>query len=473
VRSLSWSVVAKLVSQGGTLIGTIILARILPVSDFGLIAMAQVYVGLLQQFIDAGFLEALIQRPALTQGALAGSFWILLAGGFAGFAGSLLAQSLLESIFGTPGVGRVIVVLSSILMFLPFRIISQAVLARGLRIEELSKREAVVNMLRLAASVWLALHGAGVWSLVFPQIVGEIAFSLWCYQRAGWRLTFEFSWRDLRPLVRYGFDMTLSRVVWFASARVDQFIIGRLLGPTALGLYSLAWQFAGALPQFASATLLRVVFPVFARLQDDSARLRKAFLDLARSTAYATLPAFAGLILIAPDLFALLLNASWRNAVLPMQMLCPLAFAKTMEAQAGFLINARAGTRRNLVLNMLALVATVLGVTLGTMRGSLTEAAALLSLSSIPVTLLFVVAAMRECEGRLPQWLAALRAPFGATLWMSACVAGVGAVLPEDKHLLRLTSMTILGAAVYLVSTRALAREILAQFRARPQPAGK
>jgi teichuronic acid exporter len=71
--SFSWSVIAKLTSQGATFIGTILLARILPVADFGLIAMAQVYLGFLQQFIDAGFLEALIQRPSLTQKELSGS----------------------------------------------------------------------------------------------------------------------------------------------------------------------------------------------------------------------------------------------------------------------------------------------------------------------------------------------------------------------------------------------------------------
>jgi O-antigen/teichoic acid export membrane protein len=338
-------------------------------------------------------------------------------------------------------------------MFLPFRIISQAVLSRDVRIQDLSKREAVVNVLRLAASVWMARAGAGVWSLVFPQIVAEMVFSLWCYRRAGWRLTAEFSWPTLRPLVRFGFDMTLSRLVWFSATRADQFIIGRVLGTTALGLYSIAWQFAGALPQFASATLLRVVFPVFARLQHDSERLRRGFLEVTRAAAHAVLPALAGLALVAPDLFALLLKPSWGAAVVPLQMLCPLAFLKIVDSLAGFLINARAGTRRNLVFNLLSLVATVGGVTL----------------SCIPVTLLFVRAAMHECGGTLGQWAAAIRGPLGATLLMAAVVAMLGALLPGDGHVVRATSMVATGAAVYLLVTIPATRELVAQFRGRRQ----
>lgn len=467
--SFSWSVIAKLTSQGATFVGTILLARILPVSDFGLIAMAHVYLGFLQQFIDAGFLEALIQRTSLTQKELSGAFWLLLGAGFTGFVGSILARGLLESIFGTPGIGWVIVVLSSILMFLPFRIISQAVLSRDVRIQELSKREAVVNVVRLAASVWMARAGAGVWSLVFPQIVAEMVFSLWCYQRAGWRLTAEFSWPTLRPLVRFGFDMTLSRLAWFAATRADQFIIGRVLGPTALGLYSIAWQFAGALPQFASATLLRVVFPVFARLQQDSDRLRRGFLEVTRATAYAALPALAGLALVAPDLFALMLKPSWRPAVVPLQVLCPLAFLKIVESLAGFLINARAGTRRNLIFNVLSLGATAFGATAGAMLGGLAAVSILVTLSAIPVTLLFVRAAMHECGGTLGQWTAALRGPLGATLLMAAAMSALGVLLPGQRHVLRVTTMVTAGASVYMLIAIPAARELVAQFRGRRQ----
>ncbi|GEJ57620.1 lipopolysaccharide biosynthesis protein [Anaeromyxobacter diazotrophicus] len=470
LASFSWSVLAKLVSQGTTLVGTLLLARLLPVADFGLVAMAQIYLGFLQQFIDAGFLYALIQRPTLTQRELAGSFWLLLVAGCAGFGASVLARPLLDLVFGTPGIGTIIAVQSSILLFLPFRTVAQAILAHDVRVDELSKREAAIAVLRVAVSIALALRGAGVWSLILPQILAEMAFSMSCYRRARWRLTFELSWEAMRPLVRYGVDITLSKIAWFGASRADQFIVGRFLGPTVLGLYALAWQFAGALPQFASATLSRVVFPVFSRLQGEVDRLRQAFLDVTRYTAFVALPALAGLALVAPQLFALMLNASWRPAVGATQLLCALAFFKVVEATAGSVINARAGTRRNLVLNVLSLVATVVGVGLGARLGGLTGVAAGVGLASAPVTLLFVRGAMRECGGTLGAWLATLKGPLAATLAMSAAVAATDAALVTEAPAPRLAALVSAGVTAYALAVLVVGREAVAELRRLRQP---
>jgi O-antigen/teichoic acid export membrane protein len=467
VTSFSWSVAAKIISQGATFIGTLMLARILPVADFGLFAMGQVYLGFLQQFLDAGFLQALIQRPKLTQAELAGSFWLLLVGGFVGFGGSVLARPLLDSLFGTPGIGLIIVVQSSILLFLPFRTIAQAILSRDVRIEELSKREVVLSVLRVGASIWLALHGAGVWSLILPQIGVEMAFSLSCYRCAGWRLTGEFSWSTLRPLMSFGVNITASRILWFAANRADQFLVGRLLGPNALGLYSLAWQFAGALPQFASATLSRVAFPLFARLQEDAARLRGAFLALTRYTGFVAVPAFAGLAMLAPDLFAALLKPTWRSAVLPLQVLCPFALLNILMSLGAFLINARGRTGRNLIFNFLSLLMTVIGVSVGAKLGGLTGVTVMVGLSSIPVAFLFIRSAMTECGGTVGQWAAVLARPVLATLAMCAGVTVIGLLLRARGPVLRLASMGSSGIILYVGAVLVLAPGIFAEIRNR------
>jgi O-antigen/teichoic acid export membrane protein len=470
VRSFSWSALAKLVSQGATFAGTLLLARLLAVSDFGLVAMAQVYLGFLLQFIDGGFLHALIQRPKLAQRELAGAFWLLLVAGALGFGGSLLARPLLDDLFGAPGVGDLIAVLSSILLFLPFRTIAQAVLSWDVRVDEISKREAAVSVLRVVTSVVLALLGAGVWSLILPQVLAEMVFSLSVYHRAGWRLTWAFSLREMRPIFRYGFDISLSKIVWFAGARADQFIIGRLLGPGALGLYSLAWQFAGALPEFSTATLARVVFPVFSRLQEDLPRLKKAFLDVTRYTLLASLPAFAGLALVAPDLFALLLKPTWNDAILPLQLLCPVALLKMFDSLAGFLINARAATRRNLFLNAVGLVATVVGVTVGGTVGGLNGVVVGFGVSTVPVTLLFCRAALRECGGSVREWLARFVSPGAATAVMSAAVLATRATLPGAHHGLRLLAQVSVGVIAYAAVTLIVAPGTLAELRQLRQP---
>ncbi|KAF0219928.1 MAG: polysaccharide transporter PST [Geobacteraceae bacterium] len=464
ITSLSWSVFAKLVSQSVTFLATVLLARKLGASEFGLAALSLVYIGFIQAFIDAGFLQALIQRPALVQQELASCFWFLLAAGFGAFGASLLASDLLEKFFATPGIGLIIVAQSSIFLFLPFRTLAQSILSRDVRLNELSKLETVLSVVRLVFSLLLAWNGAGVWSLVLPLVIAEIAYSLLSYRRAAWRLTLEFNRPSLKPILGYGVDVSLSRIVWFGASRADQFIIGKMLGTEALGLYSLALQFANALPQFASGSISRVVFPVFARLQHDPARLKRVYLVIAKYSTILFLPAFAGIGLLAPDLFALTFKPSWQNAVIPLQVLCILAFLRLTEALSGFLINAIGRTRLNLISNVIALAATAAAVYLGARLGGLNVITILTTLSFVPVTLLTGWFAMREIGGSLDEYLSIFRIPVFATLVMGCGVAGVGSLLPGDVPMLRIAVMLFVGvvaySAVLLVLSPGIIREI-------------
>jgi O-antigen/teichoic acid export membrane protein len=454
-----------LISQGVTFLGTILLARILGTSEFGLVALSLVYIGFVQIFIDAGFLQALIQRPYLSQRELAGCFWFLLLAGVAAFGISWLSSDFMDRLFAAPGIGLIIVAQSSIFLFLPFRIISQSLLSREVLVYELSKREAVLGLFRFAASLWMAWQGFGVWSLVLPQVAGEIAFSLSCYRRAEWRLTVEFDWSALKPLLRFGIDVSLSRIVWFAASRADQFIIGRMLGIESLGLYSLALQFAGALPQFAAGTLSRVAFPVFSMLQAEPERMKKAFLGMMKYTVLVCVPAFAGIGLVAADFFLLAFAPPWQEAVIPLQVLCLLAFMKLMEAMAGFVINAKGCTRMNLHFNVLAFVATSLGVFAGTRIGSVIGVAVMATIAFVPVVLLVMKAAMGVCGGRLGDLLDILRRPLLATLTMVIAVVALGALLPDAGHLMRLLAASVVGAAVYVLATIWLSPGIVGEIR--------
>lgn len=463
--SLLWSGGAKLVSQGATFLTTILLAGMLPVSDFGLVALALVTIGFIQVFIDAGFLHALIQRPALSQREMSSCFWLLLAAGVTACVVSWWARDLVDRLYGVSGIGAIVAVQSTLFLFLPFRIISQAVFSRHIRIDELSRWEALLSPLRLVASWLLAYGGAGVWSLVLPQIVTEMLFSLICYWRAGWRLTPELDVRALGPLLSFGVDISLSRVVWFAASRVDQVLVGRILGTEALGMYGLALQWAGAVPQFVSATLNRVAFPLFARLQDDQQRLKEVYLTLSMYLAGASLPILAGIALVAPDLFALSLPPVWRGALTATGLLCVLSSCKLMETLAGLLLNARGRSRQNLLFNVAALGCSSLGVLAGARWGGLDGAALGAMIAFVPVASLVINFSLKECGGSLVEWWNGLRAPLVAAIAMGGAVFCYGAAAEGVAPLYRLSGMVVTGVLVYGGTLYLLAPSLLMKLR--------
>lgn len=465
IKSLSWSVIAKLISQGVTFLATIYLAKILGAKDFGLVALSLVYTGFLQNFIDAGFMHALIQRPTITQRELSSCFWLLLVSGGVAFSLSLLLTNSLDIFFNTPGIGQIIVVQSSIFLILPFRTIGQALLSRDVRIDELSRMEVLFNVLRFASSIFMAWKGAGVWSLIIPMAVCEILYSLSCYGIAGWRLTIEFSWRALKPLASFGVNISLSRIVWFAASRVDQLIIGKILGAEALGLYSLAMQFANAIPQFAASTLSRVVFPVFARLQNDVNKMKETYLGVIKYTSLIFLPAFIGIGLVAPDLFSITFKPVWQRAITPLQFLCLLAFLKLIESISGFLLNARGRSKLNFIINLIALLTTSVGVYLGAHYWNLNVAAFLVTLSFVPIVMMTSIMALRELGGDVRDLVAGFKQPLLGILVMTVVVIFTKALINDGLHVTRVIVMMLSGILVYGTVIHYLSPELIRNIK--------
>jgi O-antigen/teichoic acid export membrane protein len=463
--SLYWSSSAKLISQGVTFFSTILLAKLLGTRDFGLMSLSLVYIGFIQMFIDAGFLHALIQRSKVEQKEYASCFWFLLVAGSVMFAFTFLLKNTIDNFFNTPGIGQVIIVQSSIFIFLPFRTIAQAILSRDVRIDILSKLEAVLNIIRFAFSILMAWKGAGVWSLVIPMLVCEIAYSLACYYLAAWRVSLEFSWQILKPLALFGVNISLSRVVWFAASRADQLIIGRLLGAESLGIYSMALQFANVISQFASSTLSRVIFPVFSRLQADLIRLNESYLSVTRYTITFLLPAFIGVGLVAPDLIKLAFKPIWYQAIVPMQYLSILAFLRLCESISGFLVNARGKSQLNVLMNILALVLMSLGVFVGAGIDGLRGVSIMATISFVPIMFLTAVLAVKEIEGDFSQYMRLFGQPLIASLVMATGVILISELLTNFNNSMRIAAMASTGVILYVITTLILNKDFIRQAR--------
>ncbi len=161
--------------------------------------------------------------------------------------------------------------------------------------------------LQALATVVLAAAGYRYWSLVIGSIVASLtsaALSLAARpHRIGWP-------RDLRVMIEpmtLGWQVTVSRVAWYAYSNADFTIVGRVLGRSALGEYSLGWQIASIPVDKVAAVLGRVTLPVFARVQDDVVELRRYVKGLSQGPRPGHLPALdragvsGGPLRAAPD----------------------------------------------------------------------------------------------------------------------------------------------------------------------------
>jgi O-antigen/teichoic acid export membrane protein len=318
---LAWKLGSQVVVQGSRTVVGIVLAHLLSPHDYGLAAMALVFTSLAPIFTDLSLSVALVQRPTIDEADRSTAFWTTVIASLAFTGLGIAAASLVADFFSTPDVAPLFAVTSITFTISALAATQTALLTRELQFRSLQLREMVAVLVAAGVAIGAAAGGAGAWAIVAQLLVGEAIGTILIWRFCSWRPTWTYSRESLRRLVPFG-SMTLgSRVLGWMNLNGDNLLVGRYLGARALGIYAVAYNVMFAPVTRITVPIQQVLFPAFARLQDDPDRLRRAWLRGNRLVAAITLPGFLGMAVIAPDFVPAVLGDRWHRVVPVLQFL--------------------------------------------------------------------------------------------------------------------------------------------------------
>ena len=200
-------------------------------------------------------------------------------------------------------------------------------------------------MLGGVAGLVAAILGAGAWALVVQQLTMSLVSTVLLWRAASWRPKLRFSRTSLHSLGGFGANVWGARLLGFAGGNADNIIVGRVLGESALGLYSVGFNLI-TLPLVRLVVPIQdTLFPAFSRLQDDRQRLASLWLRAHTSLIALIAPAVVGIALTAPDLVTVVLGNQWHGVAIILQILCGYAFVACLGALSQTVLIARGQAR--------------------------------------------------------------------------------------------------------------------------------
>jgi O-antigen/teichoic acid export membrane protein len=344
IHAAAWSGVSQGARVAVSVGVTAILARLLAPKDFGLLAMVVVVTGFLNLFRDFGLSAAVVQRRDLTEEHLSSSFWINV------LAGCVLAVVLLAT---APAVGRfyedarlrtVLRLLSATFVVSSLGVVQSSLLVRELRFKCL----AVVDILALSVAgsvaIVLALFGAGIWSLVWQQVVLSAVTALLLWVVSAWRPRWRFQWAAARELLGFGLGLTGYNFVNYLNRNLDNLLIGKFLGAASLGFYDLAYRLLLFPLANISQVIGRVMFPSLSAIQHDKSVVRQAYLKTTRYVAAVSFPLMTGLFVLAPEFVRVLFGAQWERSILLVRILSLVGLSQSIGATVGWIYMSQGRT---------------------------------------------------------------------------------------------------------------------------------
>jgi O-antigen/teichoic acid export membrane protein len=290
-----------------------VLARELSPREFGVLSIGALCSNILTIIGTLGLADALVyQRDRIKEAAGTTLVAATVAGVVIGLALAMAAPSIARY-FRVPDATGIIRAYGLIVTLNVVKQVPFAVLTRDLAFDRRFIPEAVPAVVGGLVSIGLALSGAGVWSLVIGDGVRSVLSLLLCFIVLTDRFGFAWHTDAAVELWRYGKHVLATQGFDFALQNVDYALVGRLLGPVALGYYSLAFRIA-ILP-FLTITyvIAGVALPYFARLATDLERVRNAFRSIFAVSMALICLLGGGLIFLAPSLQVL--GVEWAPSV--------------------------------------------------------------------------------------------------------------------------------------------------------------
>lgn len=471
VRGFAWAFTGSAGQAVLQIAATIVLARLLTPEQFGSVAAALLVVGLAQLLTQLGVSAALVQRRELEDADVAAAFWfsVVIAFGCA----ALLAgcAPMLNPLVGLPPDSGLLPLLSPALLLAGVAAVPLGLLQRHLRFREMAGVDLVAaGPARIGVSIALALAGLGPAALAWAEIVaGAVtAGGYLLLARPAVAPPADLGAR-LRPMLGFGSGYSLTQFGNWLAQNADNLVVANTLGIGPLGVYSRAYNLLSQPAQVIGGAADKVLFPAMARVRDDGARLRGAYVRAASLIALVTAPASVLLFVVAPEVVRVLLGPGWEAVELPLRVFALVLLPRTTYKISTSLTRATGAVYRAAWRQWLYAAEVVVFCVVGARVAGVDGVAAG---AAVAITAHFLV--MLHFSARVSPGLA------GATLRMygkhvpavvATAVATVGtaaAVRPLGSPVLTLAAATLVSAATagaVLLALRGRFRPELAVLR--------
>ncbi len=342
---------------------SILLARLLQPEDFGAVALAMILLTTSNLFSGLGLDAAIIHSRMERKKIAFHAFVLILIFSLFLFLLFLSNIEIAASFLGDPTLSPILRGLSVLIVLNSLPIVPSALLRKELMYKQIAIASFITGVAYAVVVLWLAYMGYGLWSLVNALLVSAVirVITIWILC-PGWDWIIPIRWDQTvaRSLLRYGVKNTGAGLVAYLNTHWDDWLVGRILGTSALGFYSKAFEFTNrTVIQLSQNVISNVFISTYAKLQEEKVRLKEAYLKSVRLVTLIMVPISFGILAVGEPLIALLLGEKWLPMVPALQVFAVMILNRPISANAASLFMAVGHPEYNLRAGLVLIIVAV------------------------------------------------------------------------------------------------------------------
>lgn len=450
----SWLGLFNILSQLFSWAITILIARILVPSDYGLMEMSTIITGYAALFSELGLGASIIQRPTISQKDLSSIFWFSLIVSIVLACGCVIIAYPTAYIFHDRRIIPLTSSVSIIFILTGMQIIPINLLRKEIKFKVIGIIEMATTIIACCSMYVIALLGGGVWTLMGGMIIRQLARTVLLYMTVKWLPAFHFNIWEVKSYLGFGIYVALANSLFYFRGTSDKLFAGMMWTPDMLGYYSFALSLAVLPTDKITAVINQVAFPAFSKLQNDNKRSNDFYLRTIKVTALLVLPLFMGGYLIGEDLVILLLGGKWLNSIIIFRYLCLAQIIRSLNAINSFVHLGQGRSRWEFNYNLVSAILVPVSFYFAIKSRELDVILIPWFATYSVICCVWIIITLKKIGIRLSQYLEYLSQPILAVSTMSAAVLIYQTIIQHDfpsiSRVFSLCLQITIGGAFYI-----------------------
>lgn len=345
----------------------IILARLLSPLDFGILGLAIFSTNILNVFSETGIESALIQREKIGRAELDTAWTIKIIRGLVLFVLLFVSAGWFASYFDNVTLKPVLRIMAVTFLLRGWDNIGIVFFQKDLEFKKKVILESAADVGGAVVAVLLAFWLRNVWALVAGSIVWGILKCLGSYRLHSYRPRIRWDWPVIKDLINFGKHIFCISLITFIVTSGDDAIVGKVLGLTMLGFYTMAYNIANIPVSGLAGIIGKIAFPAYSIIRKEPERLKEAFVKVFETVMIILLPLTGLIFILAQDFTIVCLGKKWLPMVPALKVLCLFGLFRGLTNVFGAIhlgVNRPNIQSRNKTIELVAFLALVYPLTL-------------------------------------------------------------------------------------------------------------
>ena len=344
ISGAKWSAMATVIIIGLGLVQMTVLARIIDNHQFGLLTVSLVIIALADTLSDFGIANSIIQRKEISHLELTTLYWLNVGLGIVVCVTVFSLSGVIAGVLHNPDLAPLVRTLSFAFVLIPHGQQFRALMQKELEFNKIG----MIETTAVLAGFTFTVVSAHFWPLAMTAILGYLVNSAVRTLLFGWfgrriyRPGFHFALSSVFSNLRFGAWLTADSIINYVNTNLSTLVLARILGASVAGGYNLAYNVAVVPPMKLNPIITRVLFPAFAKIQDDTAKLRVNFYKLLSVVGIINFPVLLGLMVVSNNFVPLVFGEKWVSIVPVLQLLCVVGLLRSVGNPIGSLLMAKA-----------------------------------------------------------------------------------------------------------------------------------